>query len=101
MKKIKPFPDAALTSSLFGIYHYGCLSLLLFVSWENFQKVDILTKATHEYRRLLQPFQSVSEYFFLYIPHTMKSYLPNTKLLKSQIIIRWPGPDVISSLLLN
>ncbi len=25
------FPDAALTSSLFGIYHSGCLSLLLFV----------------------------------------------------------------------
>ncbi len=28
--KIKPFPGAALTSSLFGIYHSGCLSLLSF-----------------------------------------------------------------------
>ncbi len=26
-------PDAALTSSLFGIYHSGCLSLLLIVSY--------------------------------------------------------------------
>ncbi len=28
-----PFPEATLTSSLFGIYHSGCLSLLLFVSY--------------------------------------------------------------------
>ncbi len=31
MKNYTFFPDAALTSSLFGIYHSGCLSSILFV----------------------------------------------------------------------
>ncbi len=34
------FPDAALTSSLFGIYHSGCLSWLLFVLQETFSAVQ-------------------------------------------------------------